>query len=323
MRSLIILFQFTLFAFFVCAQNNSRWGKCTISMKNSSSVKEADIWKIHANKIEYMKNGSLHDVMKDQVERIETSDSIITFRSDGKMFGQPYDLIIRAGGDTVKCRLAQVSNSFIYFYERGKDKRQYLPGGSVVSYKQNNPLPMEENIYSETPQQPVAKQDSSTRAEVPAVALDNPPHQSDSSNLQPDSTLPTVSLPADSSKVQQIPAEVSLTLNPTQPERVTEQSKLNCQESYLLGETNAKENVNTWILGGFGGFCCGCIPALSYWTTSAAAPLTYPEKADIQCYQWGYEKQVIKMRSQGIVMGGIVSIGLVGAFYYFLFTGMR
>ena len=53
--------------------------RCTIVLKNDKTIKDARLWEIYLNRIEYEKSGSLHDLLIEKIKRIETFNEIITF----------------------------------------------------------------------------------------------------------------------------------------------------------------------------------------------------------------------------------------------------
>src|SRR3989304_733589 len=106
---------------------------CKIVLKNKGFIKDARLWEIYPNRVEYEKEGNLHDLLIEEIERIETDKEIITFEQDGKLFKQPYDLIILhpvstlmqiKEGDTIKCKILSVKSDIIYYSYQQKRKEE-------------------------------------------------------------------------------------------------------------------------------------------------------------------------------------------------------
>ena len=119
--------------------------RCTIVLKNDKTIKDARLWEIYPSRVEYEKEGSLHDLLIDEIERIETDNEIITFEPDGKLFKQPYDLIILhpgstlmqiKEGDTIKCRITKIAGVYIYYsyQQHGEEKKTSIELARVKKY---------------------------------------------------------------------------------------------------------------------------------------------------------------------------------------------
>ena len=67
--------------------------RCTIVLKNDKTIKDARLWEIYLNWIEYEKSGSLHDLLIDEIKRIETSKELIAFDKDHKLLYMKKDLM--------------------------------------------------------------------------------------------------------------------------------------------------------------------------------------------------------------------------------------
>ncbi|MCH8318115.1 MAG: hypothetical protein IIA88_06415 [Bacteroidetes bacterium] len=67
--------------------------RCTIVLKNDKTIKDARLWEIYPDRIEYEKSGSLHDLLIDEIKRIETGKELITFDKDHNLLYMKKDLM--------------------------------------------------------------------------------------------------------------------------------------------------------------------------------------------------------------------------------------
>ena len=67
--------------------------RCTIVLKSDKTIKDARLWEIYPDRIEYEKGGSLHDLLIDEIKRIETSKELIAFDKGHKLLYMKKDLM--------------------------------------------------------------------------------------------------------------------------------------------------------------------------------------------------------------------------------------
>ncbi len=132
MKKLAIALIFNAIGIGTLAQNpNLPTERCLIVKKNNKQIKGVRLWNIGNGKLEYEKEGSLHDVSTDDIEIIKTKDEMISFDISGKMIIRPYDLIF-TNGDTIKCVITKMNATNIYYLkQKGNKKYDYIPRSVV------------------------------------------------------------------------------------------------------------------------------------------------------------------------------------------------
>jgi len=113
--------------------------ECLLLLKNKKPIKRIQLWEVYPNKLEYFKEGSLHDMPLEDIDKIKTDDEIVSFDVNNEMVIKPYDLII-TGKDTIRCTITQVTVSTIYYYK----KKGHHKLGYVSRYRKTNYIRMNE-----------------------------------------------------------------------------------------------------------------------------------------------------------------------------------
>ncbi|HIA11446.1 MAG TPA: hypothetical protein EYN69_05150 [Flavobacteriales bacterium] len=123
--------------------------KCTIVKRNDKLIKGVRLWSISKGKLEYELEGSLHDLLIDDITIIKTNDEIISFDAEYKMRVRPYDLIFTYR-DTIRCRILKISGSTIYYIRRERYRKQdYTALSSVQEILQISDTTVFDSILDE------------------------------------------------------------------------------------------------------------------------------------------------------------------------------
>jgi len=139
MKRIIILIVLSTSVLFAFSQNTELLHKsCLVVLKNNKTINDAKIWAIQSDKIEYEKEGSLHDLLKERIKHIETTDGKITFDETGKAISTPWNLIIRNNGDTIRCTITWVSSQTIGYRKPDSKTTKSISKTLVKKYIRNN-----------------------------------------------------------------------------------------------------------------------------------------------------------------------------------------
>ncbi|MBN4062119.1 MAG: hypothetical protein COA57_02855 [Flavobacteriales bacterium] len=136
MKKLIVLSVITAMNLVSFSQNPDLPSEqCLVVLKNKKLIKKVRLWEINPNKLEYEREGSLHDLPIEKINMIKTDDEIISFDEFAKLIIRPYDLIITNSNDTIKCTIIKISADNIYCYkQKGHLKSWHIPIEGVLKY---------------------------------------------------------------------------------------------------------------------------------------------------------------------------------------------
>lgn len=291
------------------------FSQATIVLNDKTVLKKVNVHHIYSSKIEYEKNGSLHDLLNSTIERIETDTAIISFEKNGNILSRPYDYIVKISGDTVFCQISQLGGNYVYYYAKGADNRSYISTASLKDYRKFEPQPLlitGHNAVNAKPQSqdPVYAEPTKTTEKNIANRQSTP----DAVKPAPD-TLVKITL-YETNEEEKIPeTEMKKQDENSEQDGILLSHSLNndvCYESYMKGTRDASQKDE--IIWGVGGFCLnGCctfgFPAFTYWAVDKNDPVTaVPADVDERCYRLGYQNEKKQKRVKNAAIGGIAAV---------------
>ncbi len=305
--------NFSLVFFIFYFQAFSQADRSKIVLKDKSEIKNVRIWSVLQNKVEYEEGASLHDMATEKIARIETDTAVLSFDEGGNLFSRPYDWLIKNNDDTITCIISQLGGNYVYYYQKGKENRSYVPESSVKKYQVYKPEPVKRNKTGEQPE--IHKEPADTISEKINPPENTPKELPRVAETPPEPEIKNSPVPLPAQKEPEITKEETGPVFPV--------SNDICYESYLKGEQDAEKRPET--IWGVGGFCLsGCcssvsIPALTLMALTNREPVRkFPEGVDEKCYSLGYQNQLSKKRVSNTSIGGLISTVIIGAFAYFI-----
>lgn len=122
-------------------------GKCTIYLHSEKAYKNVSLWKIDTNKVEYVKNGNLSDVLTSSVEKIETPTYYIEFDEQHKMLRKQYDVILPFHKDSIFCTIISVNDLSIVYRPLGGNRNKTIPKFNVKYFNKGSESETIKNEY--------------------------------------------------------------------------------------------------------------------------------------------------------------------------------
>ena len=125
-------------------------GAVSIITKKEGIKKNCTIKEINSSYVVYEKDGSLHDILIQKIDRIETepnNDTVIFFNSvnkpmirgeNGSASNSDRDRIIKNNGDVIYCSITKVGSLCIFYTENGTAKK--ILKNSIRGYEKDTSL---------------------------------------------------------------------------------------------------------------------------------------------------------------------------------------
>jgi hypothetical protein len=284
--------------------------KCDIITK-SSVIKNAEVWKIENEKVEYLQSNSLHDMALSELSRIEYERYLLVFQNKALIAFQAYDLF----ANYEKGYVTQVMKGGFYFVKKGtlkikgySDKNYYFAKGKIyfstehVSDKSEN---KKENHASATGLSDTIKYDTLLNVTVSITqndSLGNFNQPSDTLKNQADTLSPDYAI------------NKGTTFSSLYNQSNASKDMLDGEQSFMKGQEQAKRDFNA---AGYGLMTCGAVGCLSI-----AAPIvltmdpdpprygSVPDNVNRKMYYEGYKSEKIRLRKKPILFGTLAYCGI-------------
>lgn len=113
--------------------------KMTIRLISGKEIKDARLWQLYADRLEYEQAGSLHDAMVASIEQIEADEAVYQIDSNMKLQKLPEDLIITNEQDTIRCLIKEIRNDppRIFYHDRKNKVSKHVSLSIVKKYSQH------------------------------------------------------------------------------------------------------------------------------------------------------------------------------------------
>lgn len=303
--------------------------KCDI-ITQSAVIKNAEVWKIEREKVEYLQSNSLHDLALSELSRIEYDKYLLVFQNKAVIAYQAYDLF----ANFEKGYVTQVMKGGFYFVKKGQikvkgysDKKYYFAKGKIyysTGYTPNKSENKKDN-QSSYPNNAAAvgkadtlKQDSLLNSTILITKNDsigNLNQPFDTLKNKADTLYPDYAMDRGTS--------FSTLYNQSN----TGKEMLDGEQSFIKGQEQAKRDFNAT---GYGMLACGVIGC-----AGIAAPIVLtmdpdlpnyakvPDNVNRKMYNEGYKSEKIRLRKKPILIGTLAYCGFaLGLFVLAIASGL-
>ncbi|MFN4930577.1 MAG: hypothetical protein ACK5HE_04105 [Bacteroidota bacterium] len=291
--------------------------KCDIITK-SSVIKNAEVWKIENEKVEYLQSNSLHDIALSELSRIEYERYLLVFQNKALIAYQAYDLF----ANFEKGYVTQVMKGGFYFVKKGtlkikgySDKNYYYTKGKIYfstehisdksDLKKENQSSYANNHASAKGSSDTIKHDSLLNVTVSITqndSLGNLNQPSDTLKNRADTLYPDYAM------------DRGTTFSTLYNQSNTGKEMLDGEQSFTKGQEQAKRDFNAT---GYGLLACGVIGcagiAAPIVLTMDPDPPNYakvPDNVNRKMYNEGYKSEKIRLRKKPILIGTLAYCGL-------------
>jgi hypothetical protein len=296
--------------------------KCDI-ITTSSVIKNAEVWKIGNEKVEYLQSNSLHDIALSELSRIEYERYLLVFHNKALIVYQAYDLFV----NFEKGYVTQVMKGGFYFVKKGtlkikgySDKNYDFRKGKIyfstehISDKSEH---KKENHASAKGSSDTIKHDSLlnvTDSITQNDSLGNLNQPSDTLKNRADTLYPDYAI------------DKGTTFSTLYNQSNARKEMLDGEQSYIKGQEQAKRDFNAT---GYGLLACGVIGcagiAAPIVLTMEPDPPNYakvPDNVNRKMYNEGYKSEKIRLRKKPILFGTLAYCGLaLGLFILAIASG--
>lgn len=283
--------------------------KCDI-ITTSSVIKNAEVWKIENEKVEYLQSNSLHDIALSELSRIEYERYLLVFQNKALIAYQAYDLF----ANFEKGYVTQVMKGGFYFVKKGtlkikgySDKNYYYTKGKIyfsTEHISDKAEHKKENHASAKGSSDTIKHDSLlnvTDSITQNDSLYNLNQPSDTLKNRADTLYPDYAI------------DKGTTFSTLYNQSNARKEMLDGEQSYIKGQEQAKRDFNAT---GYGLLACGVIGCVGF-----AAPIvftmepdpprygTVPQNVNKKMFNEGYKNEKIKLRKKPILYGTLAYCG--------------
>ena len=304
--------------------------KCDI-ITTSSVIKNAEVWKIGNEKVEYLQSNSLHDIALSELSRIEYERYLLVFQNKALIAYQAYDLF----ANFEKGYVTQVMKGGFYFVKKGtlkikgySDKNYDYEKGKIYfssehisdksELKKENQSSYANNHASAKGSSDTIKHDSLLNVTVSITqndSLGNLNQPSDTLKNRADTLYPDYAM------------DRGTTFSTLYNQSNTGKEMLDGEQSFTKGQEQAKRDFNAT---GYGLLACGVIGC-----AGIAAPIVLtmdpdspnyakvPDNVNRKMYNEGYKSEKIRLRKKPILIGTLAYCGLaLGLFVLAIASGL-
>jgi hypothetical protein len=271
---------------------------CAIILKENV-IQDVQVWKTNESKLEYLENGSLHDIAREDVRRFDFQDYSVIIRSNKLDRIKYYDLMVAA--NTYTGIKETDSEGKIYFSKKNNASVKSYP--SYTKFVDGAVIFSSENVNASVNQ--------------------------NSQNL---STLPSAQDTArvDSSKFVKEDRKVITDKNPfLSPSTKTSNETpgfIDPSTSYTLGQQAALKRFDRNGYAAMSCFASGCLglytPALLLIKPDPIRPGVMPANVDARMYEEGYKNKIHELRRKNLVKGTAILMGTSVALTLLLFVAL-
>lgn len=89
---------------------------CTAHLTNDKTIKNMKPWKLYKQRMEYIRDGSLHDLDAEKLNYLECTCGDYAISDSGKFEKIIYDVIVQTDGDSINCFISQIGINEISYY---------------------------------------------------------------------------------------------------------------------------------------------------------------------------------------------------------------
>lgn len=297
--------------------------KCDI-ITTSSVIKNAEVWKIGNEKVEYLQSNSLHDIALSELSRIEYDKYLLVFQNKALIAYQAYDLF----ANFEKGYVTQVVKGGFYFVKKGtlkikrySDKNYDYAKGKIyfsTEHISDKSELKKENHASAKGSSDTIKHDSLLNVTVSITqndSLGNLNQPSDTLKNRADTLYPDYAI------------DRGTTFSTLYNQSNARKEMLDGEQSFTKGQEQAKRDFNAT---GYGLLACGVIGcagiAAPVVLTMDPDPPNYakvPDNVNRKMYNEGYKSEKIRLRKKPILIGTLAYCGLaLGLFILAIASGL-